>query len=393
MADKPRIALCLEYPLALRGGVSVLVESLIEGLASQYDFLLVSPDSSTELAQSSVSTLIQGHLRWDPANPTPRRSHQLALEIRDAGASMAHFHLGGNFGWGNRFRNHSPMTHLAKMGVPVCSSVHLVVNVLDGYCGPQKPFWFKLAMLPLAWLGKMQTLRHLRAEIAVSRHDLQKLQRWYWPQSGKFRQIYHSRLRAASRPEPANKREQAVLNVGHVASRKGQGILAAAFARVASKFPDWKLWLVGDIVEESEGNKIREIARSHGLEDRVLLIGPRNDAYDWMSRCGVYVQPSLAEALGLALQEAMFRGCPAIGTRAGGIPELIDHEATGLLVDAGNEMQLAAALETLMADHALRDKYGRAAPASILRKGMTFEKMLEQHAELYRAILGDTKAD
>ena len=66
---------------------------------------------------------------------------------------------------------------------------------------------------------------------------------------------------------------------------------------------------------------------------------------DLMSRAAIYVQPSFWEALGLALQEAMFAGCACVGSRAGGIPELIEENKTGLLFEPGNVAQLAAALE------------------------------------------------
>jgi glycosyltransferase involved in cell wall biosynthesis len=387
MANKEKIALCLEYPLALRGGVSVLVETLLEGLAGRYELVLVSPDTPQDLASSPSGRTIQTHLTWNPDKPSPQTARDLARQLADAGVHLAHFHLGGNFGWGNRFPNHSPMAHLDRLGVPCCSTVHLVVDLLDGFCGPQKPLAFKLAMLPLAWLGKMHSLAHVRREIAVSQHDYRKLRRWYLPLRGKFIQIYHSRLRAASLPSIEKAREPIILNVGHVAVRKGQIVLAEAFARIAAKYPTWKLCLAGHIAEDSAGERIRTIARTHGLEDRIELLGARNDALDWMDRAAIYVQPSLAEALGLALQEAMFRGCPAIGTNVGGIPELIQHERTGLLVEPSNAGQLAQALESFITDPALREKYGRAGAASIFEHGMTSEQMVASHIQLYESIL------
>ncbi len=388
MAARKTIALCLEYPLALRGGVSVLVETLVEGLAPHFDLVVVSPDSPEELTASPAAALLKKHLPWDPTRPSRARAALLAGQIAAAGVDLAHFHLGGNYGWGNRFPGQSPISHLRRHGVPVVSSVHLVVHPLDGYCGPQKPLWFKLALLPLAWAGKMQTLGHERREIAVSQHDCGKLRRWYWPLRGRYEQIYHSRLRQATQPAPDGPREKAILNVGHLAMRKGQQILAAAFAQIAPRHPDWKLWLVGPVVEEGCAAEIRAIAEAAGISDRVLLPGGRNDAYDWMSRAGIYVQPSLAEALGLALQEAMFRGCPAIGARAGGIPELIDHGRTGHLVAAGSVAELAQSLETYIQSPALRDQFSRAGARSMIDKGMTYEQMLARHVQLYQRVLG-----
>jgi glycosyltransferase involved in cell wall biosynthesis len=387
MSGKKRIALCLEYPLALRGGVSVLVETLLPELADYYELVLVSPDRAQDIAQRSVGSLLHSHLIWDPATVSLPSSQDLANRIAGAGVHLAHFHLGGVFGFGNRYPNRSPMAHLNGRGVPCCSSVHLVGTLLDGYCGPAKPWAFKLAMFPVAWFGKMHSLANVRQEVAVSRHNYLSLRARYFPMRSRFTLIYHSRLSAKTSPRPAQRREATILNVGHVAFRKGQPVLAEAFAQIAANHPDWKLELVGPIAEEAAAERIRTIARANGLERRILLPGSRDDVNVWMSRAGIYVQPSLAEALGLALQEAMFEGCPAIGTRVGGIPELVLHERTGLVVDPGSVAQLARALQTLIHNPVLRENYGRAGAAHILEHGFTREQMAADHIRIYESIL------
>ena len=386
MAEKRTIALCLEYPLALRGGVSVLVETMLPALKDRYKLVLVSPDTPGNLERTPAAGLISKHLFWEPGAVSRATAAQLAAQLAGEGVALAHFHLGGNFGFGNRFLGQCPITHAAQRGILTCSTVHLVASVLDGYCGPEKPLWFKLGLLPVAWFSKMDVLRHLRAEIAVSKHDATKLRRWYWPVRGKFSVIYHSRITQSALPA-AVKREPMILNVGHIAARKGQQVLAEAFAEIAPRHPEWKLCLVGHVAEEAVGRQITDIARAHGIEDRIILTGPREDAIAHMNRAGIYVQPSFKEALGLALQEAMFTGCPAIGSRVGGIPELIDHETTGLLVPAGDARALARSLELLIADAPLRERYGRAAAASMIARGMTEEQMVARYSELYESLL------
>jgi Glycosyltransferase Family 4 len=150
MAQRKKIALCLEYPLALRGGVSVLVEILLRGLHDHYDLVLVSPDTPESLAGSPAAPIIAAHLNWNPASVSPATSRQLARQFAQTGIHLAHFHYGGNFGWGSRYPGHSPVPYLNRSGIPVCSTVHSIVHPLDGFCGPQKPLWFKLALFPIA---------------------------------------------------------------------------------------------------------------------------------------------------------------------------------------------------------------------------------------------------
>jgi len=383
MPERARIALCLEYPLALRGGVSVLVENLLEGLRDRFELVLVSPDDGAEVTRRGI----QRHIHWKPDSVNTANARRLARLIASQNVKLAHFHMGGNYGWGNRIPGHCPITHLKKLGVKTLSSVHLVVSPLDGYCGAQKPLWFKLAMLPLAWMGKMQQLWHVKKEIAVSRHDAALLCRWYAPLSSRITQIYHSRLRADTQNDGSSPRQKVVLNVGHIAWRKGQIVLAEAFAKVASKHPEWRLVMPGGFLEEQTVQRIRQIAKEHHLEDRVELPGERQDAMEMMKVAGIYVQPSYYEALGLALQEALFQGCPSIGSRAGGIPELIEQGRTGLLVEPGNVEELAAALDELMSDPVKRLEFGRRGAESILQKGMTLDQMIRNHIELYETIL------
>ena len=380
------IALCLEYPLALHGGVSVLVEAMLPALQEHYKLVLVSRDTPGKLDGTPAAAAIAKQLHWEPTAASRDTARQLAGQLAQEKVDVAHFHFGGNFGWGSRFPSRCPITHAAGMGIKTCSTVHSITSILDGYCGPQKPLWFKLALLPAAWCAKMALLRRLRAEVAVSQHDVAKLRRWYGPVRGKFSVIYHSRVKISALPA-AVKREPMILNVGHIAGRKGQTVLVEAFAEIAPRHPEWKLCLVGHVAEEEAGRQINDIARRHKLEERIQCVGARDDAVEFMNRAGIYVQPSYQEALGLALQEAMFTGCPIIGSRVGGIPELIDDQTSGLLVPAGDAQALARSMELLITDEALRERLGRAAAAAMLSRGMTEERMAAKYIELYESIL------
>jgi glycosyltransferase involved in cell wall biosynthesis len=384
-----KIALCLEYPIGLRGGVSVLVETLLREFTRHgHEVVLVSPDDSAGLRQSEAGRLIREHVYWQPRHrPSLADAKKLARQLAEARVALAHFHAGGNYGWGNRFPWHCPAFFLDRLGVPCVSTVHSVTSILTGYCGERKPVWFKLLLLPLGWWGKMHQLRHVRREIAVSQHDFQKLRRWYRPLRNRFVQIYHSRLSQEAPPITPAKKQPIILNVGHIARRKGQAVLAEAFAKIATRHPGWTLQLVGHDSDGETIQQIQKIIMTQQLNGRILLLGKRNDAVELIQRAAIYVQPSFEEALGLALQEAMFCGCACIGSRVGGIPELTQEGQTGLLVEPGNVTQLSQAIEQLIRDESQRENLGRAAAASIRERGMTVEDMVKQHLELYETIV------
>jgi glycosyltransferase involved in cell wall biosynthesis len=385
-ATLPTLALGLEYPLSYPGGVSVLVRELVKNLASSFRIVLVSPDQTSAILESEISEMVTAHVRWDPGNIRPSTARLLASELVRLGVEIAHFHCGGNYGWGMRQLGACPIPFVARRGVKCLTTVHLVVTILEGYCDAKKPRWFKLALLPLAWLGKVHALKHSIMEIAVSKHDEYHLKRWYLPFRNRYRQIYHSRLRSDD-PIVGATRQTVVLNVGHLAHRKGQLLLAEAFALVAEKFPDWKLQFAGTDDEGKVSRAIEDLARKTGLSSRISCLGGRSDALSIMATAGIYVQPSIDEALGLALQEALFMGCPCIASTAGGIPELITDGDNGRLVPKGDAIKLSEALTELMSDSDLRRRFAERARPSILERGMTSETMVENYRSLYQSIL------
>ena len=375
-----RIALGLEYPLKMGGGVSVLVEQLIQGISAFYEVVLVSPDPA-----GYEYPKVCAHVHWDPAKVSRGASKELAGRLAGLGVSLAHLHAGGAFGWGWRLPGQSPVPFLERKGIACVSTIHVVLSPLEGYCDTKKPTWFKLAMLPAAWLGKLQALRSLRAEIVISQTGCRRVRRWYWPMRSRFRCIYHSRL--PSSPPPAQPiRENLVLSVGHVAWRKGQHTLAAAFADLAATHPDWKLVIIGHAGPDGCFGQIQELIASRQLQDRILLLGGRDDALEFMQRAAIFVQPSVFEGLPLALQEAMFCGCACVATRVAGNDELIEHDRTGLLVPPLQAGALAGALERLLGSPAQRVALGRAAAAAVLERGMTAANMIERHLALYRSV-------
>jgi len=377
-----KIAQCLEYPIQQHGGTEVLVRELIKGLATQHELVLVSPDDPDSVRQSSVATFISSHIQWDPTSAGRMQARGLAVALRASGVAVAHFHFGGNFGWGSRRFRCSPIPYVAREHVRVFTTVHSVGGMLKGFCGPHKSWLFKMGLLPAAWFGKMDVLAHVRRELTVSRHDYELLRRWYWPLRGRFSQIYHSRLGTGATTVSHARRQKLILSVGHLAHRKGQHILVPAFAQVASKYPDWSLALVGHVGEAAAGTLLRDMVRKAGLEDRVNLAGPSDDIPAWLGRASIYVQPSLEEALGLGLQEAMAGGCACIGSRVGGIPELIEP-GTGLLVKVASVQELAQALDQLMGDAQQCEALGQAAALSIRRRGMNRESMLSHYLQHY----------
>jgi glycosyltransferase involved in cell wall biosynthesis len=133
--------------------------------------------------------------------------------------------------------------------------------------------------------------------------------------------------------------------------RKGIRILLDAMPHLLPEYPE-ALLLVGGAGEEKES--LDRQARALGITDRVVFVGPVHEPRDFYRRLDLFVLPSLDEGFGLVLLEAMATGVPVIGTRVGGVPEILTHGVNGWLVEPGDSVVLASGIRTLWADPALR---------------------------------------
>ena len=389
-----RIAYAIESPLRYGGGVSVLVATLMEAFFGDHEIILISPDRKEDLLHDAVGSRCKKHIRWlCEKNPPSREFSEISsktlAQVIQAKPDLVHFHSGGVFSWGNRWPGASWPADLEKHGIPSIWTNHLVVNLFHGYCGERKPWGFKLAMLPWSYVGKSQQLHATKTEICVSDHDATRMRSWYFPFRKKICRIYHSRLEESEIQASANPRDKMILAVGHLAFRKGQHILVQAFEKISRQHPDWKLVLVGPESGDGCSDWIRSYCRKEGLENQVKMMGQRADAREWMKRCAIFVQPSLQEALGLALQEAMACGCACIGSNVGGIPELIRDRYCGLICNAGDPFFLAQSLESLIHHPDLRAQYGEAAVGHVKAVGMTRDAMILAHREIYEGCCMD----
>lgn len=130
------------------------------------------------------------------------------------------------------------------------------------------------------------------------------------------------------------------------AKYKGIDIAIKAMALSRANLPPFKLRILGS----GDASQLRRVAAQCGLEDLVFFdpARPSGDAVnEWLDNIDLYLQPSLTEGLPRALIEAKSRGCPAIGTKVGGIGELLSSDK---LVAPGSPTELSILLTKLLND-------------------------------------------
>ncbi|MFD5918907.1 glycosyltransferase [Kitasatospora sp. NPDC058201] len=146
--------------------------------------------------------------------------------------------------------------------------------------------------------------------------------------------------------------------VGNLTPKKDQAALLAAHAALRRRRPDARLVLIGAGPLEA---RLRALAAELGLTDAVLFTGSRADVPELLPAFDAFTLSSRQEGLPVALMEAMTSGLPAVVTRVGGMPEVLDDGDQGFLVPPGDPSALADALARLADDPELRTRLGAAA--------------------------------
>jgi glycosyltransferase involved in cell wall biosynthesis len=169
---------------------------------------------------------------------------------------------------------------------------------------------------------------------------------------------------SATSADPAGGPRKILLSVGRLTHQKDQASLIDAFARLAGRYPEWRLRIVGE--GELRGALESQVERL-GLGARVELPGAVRDICNEYARAQLFVLPSRYESFGLATAEALAAGLPAVGfADCPGTNALIADEVNGLLVAGDDRVGvLAEALERLMASPNERSRFGSAGPASV----------------------------
>jgi len=169
--------------------------------------------------------------------------------------------------------------------------------------------------------------------------------------------------------------------VGRLSAVKGHTVTLRALLRLPER-DRVKVCLFGTGPLEHE---LRGFCRSHGLDDSVRFMGFRSDVLEWISRFDAFVMPSLHEGLPYALLEAMYLGVPIIASRVGGLAEILEDEVDALLVEPGDECELAQAIERLMAKPDLCATLARNARTKAETQ-FVIEPMACQYLELYESV-------
>ena len=156
-----------------------------------------------------------------------------------------------------------------------------------------------------------------------------------------------------------------ILATGNLSPVKGHEVLIKAVARLVRRGMNVKCFIAGQ--GELEG-KLNALIVEKRISEQCCLLGFRDDIPQLLSAADIFCMPSLNEALGYSILEAMAAGKAVIASRVGGIPEVVTHLRDGVLLQAGNPDKLADIISQLIKDEKFRNEIAATAIKKVRSK-------------------------
>jgi len=178
-----------------------------------------------------------------------------------------------------------------------------------------------------------------------------------------------------------------LLCLGRLAPEKGFDLALEAFGMIVHLFPRARLLIAGDGAARDE---LEHRAAKQGISHAVEFIGwvaPKR-VTALINDATIVVMPSREDSLPLVALEAARMARPVVGTRVGGLPEIVVHQETGLLVEKEDSKDLARAISFLLGHPEAAFSMGQAAQRRVERV-FSWEKHVDAYDALYRRLIGE----
>jgi len=169
-------------------------------------------------------------------------------------------------------------------------------------------------------------------------------------------------------------------NTGRFSSVKGLEYLLRAIPQVLVRRRDVIFLLVGYGKEEV---RLRGITEETGIKNKIVFHKPERTIGDYLDIMDIFVAPSIQEGLGLSILEAQTKHVPVIASNVGGIPDIIEHRTSGLLVAPKDPQALAEAIVRLLNEKALREYIVQNASRRVAEH-FSFSRMVDETERLYK---------
>lgn len=380
-----RVAILGDYPLEpnrIAGGVEAVITYLVAELKKFEDLELHVVTFREDVRQRCVyqqANNVTVHYlppAYRFANVTffVINKFRLLRELADIKPDLIHAHIAGTY------------AETAYMtGLPTVLTLH---GIRHHECRLKQGWLNRVVRCPLITREEKAVVRGARHIIAISPYIQEEfgslIRATVYPIENPIADEF---FKLHSREEVGR-----ILYAGYIDERKSVHHLIQAMVRVCDCVPAVQLRLAGRAGKASYWQLVQEVVKNLGLEEKVHFLGLLDEDHllEEYERCALLILPSRQETAPMVIQQAMAAGKPVVATRIGGIPYLVSHGETGLLVDYGDIAGLAEAIIHILSDDVLRARMGEQARKKALQRfhaavvaRQTYEvyqKVFEEHA-------------
>lgn len=251
--------------------------------------------------------------------------------------------------------------HFASAGTTVARVAARIAGISYGFTAHAKDIYCEVDQDDLR-----RKLRDAVDVVTVSDFNRDYLTSEFGADADRVRRVYNGLDLDAFEFSDPSERSATIAAVGRLVEKKGFDVLLDALALLLADGHQVDLVLIGSGVLEGA---LRAQAERLGLADRVTMLGglPQHRVAEVVANAAVFAAPCVVgedgnrDGLPTVLLEAMALGTPCVATPVTGIPEIIEHEVTGLLVPERDPRALADALNRLLDDPVLRSGLAKAA--------------------------------
>ncbi len=350
------------------GGASRAVRELAEAVASTADVTVAAGGSGElfeALKKNNIRTISIPDLARDISLVKEIRSFLFFVKLfKTEAPDVVHLH--------------SPKAGGLGALVARIVGVKKIIYTAHGWAFfEDRPWWQKILIRLFSYV----TVLLSTTTIAVSKKDAMAFNGWPFTKN----KIVHisngvsvsTSLSCGKAREKLGLKADAFV-VGTIAElHKNKGL--SHLIEAAEKVPNAIFVIIG---EGEERKRLQLAIAAHRLENRITLTGYIPEAHALIPAFDIFVLPSVKEGLPYVLLEAGARGTPVVATSVGGIPEIIEHEKTGCLVEPKNPAALAGALTRFIEDESLRTQLGTALKQKI-QQNFSLETTIQKTRALY----------
>ncbi len=328
------------------GGAEILAKELAEAGAGDFHFVFACLDRAGLLGEQlrAAGTVVEVFDR-EPGIDF-RCARRLARFCHEQNVGLIHAHHIGPF-------RHAGLARFFRTGCPILVTEH-------GRPYPDQRSWKR----PLV---NRLLLRATDRIVAVGHCLMDALTVNEGIPASRIEVIYNGRDLAKYKSDPGTRTETrrrlglseehfVVMQVARLSPEKDHATSIRAIHRLVPKYPFVRMLVVG---EGPERSTIERLVTQLGLQAHVILLGNQSNVADLLPAADACILSSITEAIPLTLIEAMAASLPCIGSRVGGVPEIILENETGLLAESRNEQAFAECVDRLIAEPDSRTRMGR----------------------------------